>query len=614
MNGSLAKWYVTSLVIVCVFLMAATVTLARTPMKISYQGRATDASGNPVPDGSYPVQFHLYDHPTAGSDRWWEQYSMVTTSNGLFTHLLGDDTPIPDSLFATYDSLYLQVIFNGIILSPRTPIASVGYALRVNSVDGASGGTISASADTGVYIVNGGSVARVATLSRLESNVSDTMSAIRGVALNTGYGTPQGAHFRSTNTGDGRARGIMSEASNNASYWAATAVLGHASNMGSGYASGATFYADSGGTGEHTGVTGVGYAGSTGTVTKGGGFSATGSSGVLCGVDVDVYSYGGLQGTYGIRSEINASSPYTGVPYAGYFENAVPYGSNAYGVYSYTHGLMNGYSSFGVFGLCEPSGSGSSAAGYFKNDSTGTNTSYGCRGVGYSRASAVAYGITGQAASRGTGAVYGGYFEAFNYGTGAKYGIYAVAPSSGYAGYFSGNIKVTGNQTVDGTKSAAVEVGPDEYRLVYSQESPECWFEDFGKGQLSNGRAHVELDPLFLRTVTIDTEHPMNVFIQPNDPNCKGTAVVCGLTGFDVMELANGSGNAAFTYRVVAKRKGYEDVRFGLAPGPTPRETAAQQEADHLADQEVERTLQQDALRQKQESEKATKQHGQPPE
>ena len=52
-------------VIVCL-LLAAT-TLASVPRQITYQGKATDASGNPVPDGDYQVRFYIYDHPTAGT-------------------------------------------------------------------------------------------------------------------------------------------------------------------------------------------------------------------------------------------------------------------------------------------------------------------------------------------------------------------------------------------------------------------------------------------------------------------------------------------------------------------------------------------------------------------
>ena len=98
--------------------------------------------------------------------------------------------------------------------------------------------------------------------------------------------------------------------------------------------------------------------------------------------------------------------------------------------------------------------------------------------------------------------------------------------------------------------------------LLYCQESPECWFEDFGEAQLVNRRAHIDLDPLFLETVTVDAADPTKVFVQPQDLSCKGLAVIPGATGFDVGELLGGTSNSPFTYRVVAKRKGFETKRL----------------------------------------------------
>jgi hypothetical protein len=56
----------------------------------------------------------------------------------------------------------------------------------------------------------------------------------------------------------------------------------------------------------------------------------------------------------------------------------------------------------------------------------------------------------------------------------------------------------------------------------------------------------------------------MKVFIQLND-DCNGVFVKRGDTGFDVIELQKGQSNAHFTYRVVAKRKGFEDKRLELS-------------------------------------------------
>ncbi len=114
-----------------------------------------------------------------------------------------------------------------------------------------------------------------------------------------------------------------------------------------------------------------------------------------------------------------------------------------------------------------------------------------------------------------------------------------------------------------GGKYAVVTTSEGE-ALLSVIESPEVWFEDFGEGQLINGRTRIELDPLFLETVTINDQHPMKVFVQLND-DCRGVFVKRSKTGFDVTELQGGTSNAAFDYRVVAKRKGYENARLPLA-------------------------------------------------
>jgi hypothetical protein len=76
-----------------------------------------------------------------------------------------------------------------------------------------------------------------------------------------------------------------------------------------------------------------------------------------------------------------------------------------------------------------------------------------------------------------------------------------------------------------------------------------------GEGRLENGRAHIDLDAAFLRTVRIDGQHPMNVFVQLMD-DCNGVYVAKRTaTGFDVVELQKGRSNARFTYRVVCTRR-----------------------------------------------------------
>ncbi len=139
-------------------------------------------------------------------------------------------------------------------------------------------------------------------------------------------------------------------------------------------------------------------------------------------------------------------------------------------------------------------------------------------------------------------------------------GIYGYDPdpSEGYAGYFDGNLAVTG------TKSASVPTSRGN-QLVYSVESPEIWFEDFGSGKLQNGHAHIRLDDTYLETVYIDHDHPMHVFVQEQG-DCNGLYVIPDADGrgFTVKEKQGGTSSIPFSYRIVAKRRFYQDHRFGI--------------------------------------------------
>jgi hypothetical protein len=124
----------------------------------------------------------------------------------------------------------------------------------------------------------------------------------------------------------------------------------------------------------------------------------------------------------------------------------------------------------------------------------------------------------------------------------------------------NGEFTINGHLTVTGGKSAIVPTHLGMTK-VYSQESPEVWFEDFGSGRLQTGQAEIKLDPTFLETVTIDRQHPLMVFVAL-EGECEGVYVLPGSTSFVVRELRHGHSNAPFTYRVVAKRRGFEDVRL----------------------------------------------------
>ncbi len=154
----------------------------------------------------------------------------------------------------------------------------------------------------------------------------------------------------------------------------------------------------------------------------------------------------------------------------------------------------------------------------------------------------------------------------------------------GGGGYFSAPSGYWGLLCAGGSKNAVVRTSEGPTAL-FCMESPEVWFEDIGGGKLIDGKAHIEIDPLFLETVTIDDENPMRVFIQPNGES-NGLIVIKGKTGFDVIEQNSGTSNIAFDYRILAKRKYFETDRLTVWPNPTHEHNPVEQEdIDYISDQ-----------------------------
>jgi hypothetical protein len=121
------------------------------------------------------------------------------------------------------------------------------------------------------------------------------------------------------------------------------------------------------------------------------------------------------------------------------------------------------------------------------------------------------------------------------------------------------NISI-GDLVCTGSKSAAVPVDGNRMVRLYAVEAADNWFEDAGAGQITNGSAVIRFDPTFSQTISGDTDY--HVFLTP-EGECEGLYVTNkGANGFEVHELRGGHSNVAFSYRIMAKRKGYENVRM----------------------------------------------------
>ena len=103
----------------------------QSPM-INYQGKVTDSDGQPL-DGTYSIQFCIYDQETGGTALWSETQS-VEVQNGIFNILLGSVDDFPSNLFNGAER-WLQLEIEGEVLSSRQQIVSVVYALRADKAN-----------------------------------------------------------------------------------------------------------------------------------------------------------------------------------------------------------------------------------------------------------------------------------------------------------------------------------------------------------------------------------------------------------------------------------------------------------------------------------------------
>ena len=118
-----------------------------------------------------------------------------------------------------------------------------------------------------------------------------------------------------------------------------------------------------------------------------------------------------------------------------------------------------------------------------------------------------------------------------------------------------------GLEVIGGSKNAVVGTA-DGARLLYTEESTEVWFTDYGFGELEDGAVTIPIASVFAQTVNLD--EPYHVFVQVYGD---AEVYVTGRTAtqFEV-RLRDGDPNVEFSYRIVGKRLGYEDARLERAP------------------------------------------------
>jgi hypothetical protein len=277
--------------------------------------------------------------------------------------------------------------------------------------------------------------------------------------------------------------------------------------------------------------------------------------------------------TYGPALHAVSEAP-TSPTIAGYHNGDGP------GIYGYTEGAYPAVE--GMHG-----GSGIAVGGYALVNGTGVwghaNTTSGIGVVGvqttYSPSDTILWRPGGLFGGRngviGISKESGGYgLYGQNQSASGDYsiGVYGESSSAtGWAGYFwngvgngvyvSGGSGKVGLTVAGGSKNAVVATDEGSH-LLYSEESSEVWFSDYGFGQLQEGKAVVAIDPLFAKTVNL--AEPYHVFVQVYGD---AEVYVSNRTAqsFEV-HLRDGDPSVEFSYRLVAKRLGFEDDRLEPAP------------------------------------------------
>jgi hypothetical protein len=206
---------------------------AAVPQQINYQGYLTDTGGNAL-DTTVAMTFKLYTDSLAGSLLWTETRPSVAVAEGLFNVRLGQVTALGDNVFNNSQVWLGITVGDNSEMTPRSRIVSVGYAYRVGTVDGASGGTITGDvnivgkANIGSGNVNSGSYAFVAGENNTTSGDHATVDGGYNNSASGAYATVGGG---SSNYATGTKATVGGGSGNFANSYAAT--------VGGGYNNGA---------------------------------------------------------------------------------------------------------------------------------------------------------------------------------------------------------------------------------------------------------------------------------------------------------------------------------------------------------------------------------------
>ncbi len=189
---------------------------------VGYQGRLTDASGNPI-NGSKSITFRLWNDPTstAALDKVFEQTRTVPVTNGLLNIDIGG-TAVDSFNISGIDPqgfaqpLWLELVIDGQTLSPRQKLLGAPYAMTLvggavvssNHEGNGAGGSDNTDIEYATLTVaaTGGGTALIVGV----NGTTAVGDAIRACAASTGGRSCTNPIFRVHSNGNVSADGVYS--------------------------------------------------------------------------------------------------------------------------------------------------------------------------------------------------------------------------------------------------------------------------------------------------------------------------------------------------------------------------------------------------------------------
>jgi hypothetical protein len=551
---------------------AASSSSVSVPRLVKFSGNVKNDASNPK-SGIVGITFALYKEQQGGAPLWLETQNVQADSKGNYTVLLGSTNAdgLPTEMFTSNEARWLGVQIEGQEEQPRTLLVSAPYALKAGDAETLGGQPLSAFQLVTPQGSVGPAQPPVAAASQKDQITCASGTACKDsfVPLFTSNGgsakvsdsiITQSQDTVNVNGGVNGQTGFFESNNNGAIFQVTQASLGAGTAL-SGYAEGTSGIGVQG-----TGVTGVE---GSGLGNNGTGVSGEGNTGV----------FGNAPATTGITFGVLGQIASSNVNSAGVEGIALGNGQT-----SAVYGLNFSSSDFstGVSGSAQPSGgvgmvvgvegyagslNGAGVLGFGWGDSQTGRHFQGCCAFGV-------WGDTGEsfAKSFGSAGLIGTaddaraiFLENNSPSNVPTAFIQQDAPGNvalqvGGVGHYC-TIDTNANLICNGTASttAAVDAGQRQVSL-YAVQSPQNWFEDFGSGQLSSGSGRVTLDSAFAQTVNLDSDY--HVFLTPAG-DCRGLYVTNKtVTGFEVHETGGGQSSVSFDYRIVALRRGFENVRL----------------------------------------------------